>query len=978
MSFWIAPTNPRLWEGATVYILGGGPSLGHLNLTPIHGEKVIGVNDAYIFGDWVDAIIFADRCWWDAHRHKLGEYNGMKFTTEPECQGDSDYLSLSRKLKGVNMMPGEIAHNKNTGAMAINLAAILGAKKIILLGFDMKHDADGKPNWHENIREIGPGVHDNYIRRIEKDMAPTLRRMGIEVINACPDSALSCFPKVEYNSLFDCEVPPKGEVAHRDPDFDALFKRCVICDSSDFRLEKIDGFDGEKPCKMTAQVCNVCSGYYQHVKMESESYTDHYKTKYHEGEYTHTYKHDTEVAQKRLEKYQLKPASQILDIGSGNGAFVDSARACGHTAYGVEVAGGAGDNGFVYEQELDAVYFPTDGFDTVTMHDVIEHIPDPKAMLAEVFRVLKQHGKFILDVPAFWRRGGAHHWKLFEHIWFPTQKEVMGVLKDAGFHIHKVDVPVPGKLVFYCTKPTQKRYSLIVPQGTGDIYWVMVKLQDFIKRNNLGMVDVWIQSNDVKLDRSAEYVKRCPFVNFAGYVKMGARDPIFRQAYMNKTKTVFPNVHGRDAFISYNGFLSPRTSQNWEPVTLEDSDQYECNWYPPLFESLEERRQVKQYQEEFGDYIHAYFIPHGMYKQWLSQFNSAKIQETLRLLHASTGKKIILTGAAWDNNTKLMRELSAVKGVVNMTGRTTLPQLFALMRGASGCVGFPSGSTIMGVTFGCPTVMLWSGYFKKGFWWNLCPPDSRENWYKWIGVGEATPKIVADMLLGMMDVGKLKRVRAKKIADMPNTIACVLKTGGDYSAQDVRRLMTAVQKHSTKPFKFVCLTDDPAVDFCDTVKLDHNWPGWWSKMELFRPDLFNGDSILYLDLDTVILDNIDEFIGAATSDANFWMLRDLIYPEKMASGMLAWTGDFSHLYQEYKAKPTTRINPRKGDQEYIAASLGKKGVHPATIQDCGQVASYKMDCRDGVPENVPVVCFHGQPRPHAVEDDWVVENWRNI
>ncbi|MGH8338151.1 MAG: hypothetical protein ACRETL_15305, partial [Gammaproteobacteria bacterium] len=42
-----------------------------------------------------------------------------------------------------------------------------------------------------------------------------------------------------------------------------------------------------------------------------------------------------------------------------------------------------------------------------------------------------------------------------------------------------------------------------------------------------------------------------------------------------------------------------------------------------------------------------------------------------------------------------------------------------------------------------------------------------------------------------------------------------------------------------------------------TIPLLHDWPGWWAKMELFRPDV-RGD-FLFMDLDTVIVGPLDNF-----------------------------------------------------------------------------------------------------------------------
>ena len=55
------------------------------------------------------------------------------------------------------------------------------------------------------------------------------------------------------------------------------------------------------------------------------------------------------------------------------------------------------------------------------------------------------------------------------------------------------------------------------------------------------------------------------------------------------------------------------------------------------------------------------------------------------------------------------------------------------------------------------------------------------------------------------------------------TIICVLKSGGPYDPVYVDRLFNSIQRNTTRPFDFVCLTD-----FCtryfkvETIPLEHN------------------------------------------------------------------------------------------------------------------------------------------------------------
>ena len=82
------------------------------------------------------------------------------------------------------------------------------------------------------------------------------------------------------------------------------------------------------------------------------------------------------------------------------------------------------------------------------------------------------------------------------------------------------------------------------------------------------------------------------------------------------------------------------------------------------------------------------------------------------------------------------------------------------------------------------------------------------------------------------------------------------KQGGDY----VRRMRAMARRHITRPFRFVCLTDAPERHpGIDTIEVPERIRGWWAKLALHKPDLLpKGERIVYLDLDTLILANIDD------------------------------------------------------------------------------------------------------------------------
>ena len=100
-------------------------------------------------------------------------------------------------------------------------------------------------------------------------------------------------------------------------------------------------------------------------------------------------------------------------------------------------------------------------------------------------------------------------------------------------------------------------------------------------------------------------------------------------------------------------------------------------------------------------------------------------------------------------------------------------------------------------------------------------------------------------------------------------IICILWNGvfrgRNFSALDVVNLYEDVKRNIDRPFKFYCLTNHTHVFYhlhnLDIIllPLKHNWPGWWAKVELHRPDLPEGRT-LYLDLDTHIVGNLQPIL----------------------------------------------------------------------------------------------------------------------
>lgn len=208
-------------------------------------------------------------------------------------------------------------------------------------------------------------------------------------------------------------------------------------------------------------------------------------------------------------------------------------------------------------------------------------------------------------------------------------------------------------------------------------------------------------------------------------------------------------------------------------------------------------------------------------------------------------------------------------------------------------------------------------------------------------------------------------------------ITCVLKSGKfnnkenkiEYRPDQVRWLKRQFDAFLPIPHTFVCMSD-MNISGINVVKLKDGYPGWWSKLELFRE--FN--SCFYVDLDTVLLNDISELVKYPHS---FTVLNNLSSPTsgRIGSGIMAWNKDLSHLYQIFSKNPHSYMSKyvtsqRWGDQGFIQDHQPEYEQFQTLFP--GSIKSYKKDSLDKHdPADCKIVCFHGIPKPWETTHDWV-------
>jgi len=103
----------------------------------------------------------------------------------------------------------KLCWNQCSGWAGLNLALNLGAKRIFLLGFDMRFGEDGESNWHENIRKVNINSYNVFLRNQDSILADYKRlfddRMIYNVEIGKIESKVQIFPKIKLNNLFEID-----------------------------------------------------------------------------------------------------------------------------------------------------------------------------------------------------------------------------------------------------------------------------------------------------------------------------------------------------------------------------------------------------------------------------------------------------------------------------------------------------------------------------------------------------------------------------------------------------------------------------------------------------------------------------------------------------------------------------------------------------------------------------------------------------
>lgn len=184
------------WSGGVAAIVAAGASAVDADFALLRGRcRVIVVNRSCELVPWADALYVADGRFWE-NSPAARSFVGLRITAHRDAARayKLQFVTVSGEHRFLIESAGTIGHGGHSGFQAINLAVQFGARRILLIGFDLCGE-----HWHERhappLRDPRPQTLDKWRRRLD-GQADRLAELGVDVVNCSLASALTRYQKL--------------------------------------------------------------------------------------------------------------------------------------------------------------------------------------------------------------------------------------------------------------------------------------------------------------------------------------------------------------------------------------------------------------------------------------------------------------------------------------------------------------------------------------------------------------------------------------------------------------------------------------------------------------------------------------------------------------------------------------------------------------------------------------------------------------
>lgn len=197
------PTVPRLFPGATIICAASGPSLTKFDLATCWQFPIVAINDTYRLVPEAAVIFAAEATWWK-RTPAARQRPSYKYCLSPAWKDGTDGITTLVRTgqRGLELDPTGLRSGGHSGYAAINLAYHLGAKTIVLLGYDMQPGPDGVQHWFGAHPD---GSHPRYAQwlGLYNRLSWELWQHGVRLWNASRETAIPDVTRCTLKAALD-------------------------------------------------------------------------------------------------------------------------------------------------------------------------------------------------------------------------------------------------------------------------------------------------------------------------------------------------------------------------------------------------------------------------------------------------------------------------------------------------------------------------------------------------------------------------------------------------------------------------------------------------------------------------------------------------------------------------------------------------------------------------------------------------------
>jgi len=216
---------------------------------------------------------------------------------------------------------------------------------------------------------------------------------------------------------------------------------------------------------------------------------------------------------------------------------------------------------------------------------------------------------------------------------------------------------------------------------------------------------------------------------------------------------------------------------------------------------------------------------------------------------------------------------------------------------------------------------------------------------------------------------------------MVKTVALVLHESIDFTFRDVQLISIHLRNKWTSvtdELQIILFWDRASrpydIGWIKVFPLKQGWPRWWSRMILYSPEVEYLRPFLYLDLDTAVINSIENIFNLVTDETKYITLEDFGQHNRLATPVVWFPKQSARVTSVWNAWMKQTQTP-PGRMDYFLRNVTRQDLFWQQITNT--IINFKPRSKDllqKVNKDTNLVLFHGQPR---IFDAAKTINWVN-